>query len=247
MHSFTRTTALFCSVSLLTFAGCGGPGSSSSSLTPITQDQYAAQSAVAFCKKIFACCTSDQAKANFNVTGDEPTCEKDLTKIYQGFFPDASAKLTYDGSAAACAIAGLTSADCSLFNGTSKASATSCGPLFTPLQANGAACKFAEECTSHLCVGISYDTSGKVSGAGACTAPGTSGQACPSAGTGKVSAGTTCQFGLVGKYDTGSCICGTPGNIGDACLIGSDCVSLNCDSGATKKCVAAKVAVTCSK
>jgi len=215
---FVRRTCL-----VLVSAAVAACSSGSSS---IPESQLSAKLSTAYCTKLLTCCAGQSGLPT------EASCESQISAgLASGFATlEADPKTTYNGSAAASCIAEFSAAGCNLDFGAG----TSCDQVFAGSLANGATCNSGTECSSTLCVNLTFDNSGNVTSAGICAAQGAANQACTGSTT-NGSSGNSCVTGTYGASDGNSCTCTPTLANGTACPDGNDsCTSGYCDPTATQ-------------
>jgi hypothetical protein len=193
-------------------AACGG----SSSTGSISESGAFNTLVTADCTKLAACCTSIVVAS----------CVTSINAREQAAFNAEAADtlLTYDGDATGRCVDEVKGWSCEQFvNGTYS---PNCGAIFRGTVANGGACAGANECTSTLCKGVTYDNSGNVTTPGTCVAQAALGQSCANLNT--AYSGAICASGTI-ESDTSSCVCVAPYANGAACTYDALCASPTCD------------------
>lgn len=118
---------------------------------PIPVEETGAAVAEVMCDRLANCCDlTDFAQAGIT---DRASCETALTGLFsssQDEFQDAVARgtMAYDGAAAAACLRSLQRGDCTtgVFDGAEE-----CDQVWQGRVANGAECRFDEECRSGIC------------------------------------------------------------------------------------------------
>jgi hypothetical protein len=220
MTALTRTLSI-----CVLLAGCGGGGS-------VSVDDLGTELAKVSCSKIFECCTSSEAMAQFaNITYNgqpittEAQCEGFTGGLFTGLLtPEykdsiAAGRIAYDADAAGDCLDAAANLSCSAYAQLSGHESVSCDkPFIIPKVADGGACAQEYECTSNNCEGASNSMAN-----GMCKPLPTAGQDCTE----------HCAKGLYCGYDqtAGKEACQALKADGSSCGLDEECSSGNCNAG----------------
>jgi hypothetical protein len=221
MRGFTTTLSV-CAL----FAGCGGGGGS------VSVDDLGTELAKVSCSKIFECCTSTEAMAQFaNITYNgqpittEAQCEGFTGGLFTGLLtPEykdsiAAGRIEYNADAAGDCLDTAANLSCSAYSQLSGNETVHCdAPFIVPQVADGGACAQDYECTG----GGYCDGASNAAANGTCKPLPTAGQDC----TEKCAQGLYCGYDQTAMKEA----CQTVKANGASCVSNDECTSSQCVS-----------------
>ncbi len=218
-----RKLCLLSTAALATACSSGTPS--------LSQSDAVAQLSAAECNKIFACCAGNLG--SFTLAACEAQFSAQLGANLTSELADGLT--SFSGSAAANCIADVNAWSCEEI--LNEVASANCVAVLQGDVSVGGKCNRDDDCTSHLCEGITYGSNNTVVTQGTCVAQAPVGGSCATA-MGSTS-GDPCAAGGYDSQQAGSpdaCTCVALIANGSACTDNSQCSSHYCDTTTSNAC-----------